>query len=151
MPRTPDRAPGVAQEEGIDFEDTGVAPSAGSVRYTGTRFSLKDASGEYDPRSGGGISEAQHGALDTLIHNLAETCYTEVTRAGGQVNSVTTWTSSGKTTKVRSVDVTRSAGQVATITRKHYDGAGALITGQTMTGTVARSGGRVTSIDWVQS
>lgn len=53
MPRTPDRRPGVADEEGIDFETTSAAVAAGQVRYDGTSFSFYDALGEYDPRSGG--------------------------------------------------------------------------------------------------
>lgn len=70
MPQTPDRFPGISDEEGVNFEESpdGLASSAGELRYYSGRFSLYDSSGEYDPRSGGGISEAQHKTLRQLIH-----------------------------------------------------------------------------------
>jgi hypothetical protein len=69
MPRTPDAHDGPSFEEGTYYQTTGVATEPGEVRYTGTRFSLVDGSGEFDPRTGGsGISEAQHRVLRQLIH-----------------------------------------------------------------------------------
>lgn len=67
---TPDRHPGVSDEEGINMESTGVATAAGQLRYTGTRWSLQDSTGEFDPRTGSGLSEAQHEALRQLIHYI---------------------------------------------------------------------------------
>ncbi|MFQ5472599.1 MAG: hypothetical protein ACE5FA_06930, partial [Dehalococcoidia bacterium] len=99
----------------------------------------------------GGITEPQHEVLDTLTHELAETSYTEVVRSSGRVTDVVDWTTSAKVQKVRELSLTRSSGLVSQIVRKHYDGAGVLIAGQTLTGTVTRTGGRVTSIDWVQT
>lgn len=52
MPRTPDRFPGALSEEGIYFDTTQTAATPGEQRYTGTRFSMCDATGEFDPRSG---------------------------------------------------------------------------------------------------
>jgi hypothetical protein len=72
VPRTPDAHEGPSYEEGTYYEDTGVASSEGEVRYTGTRFSLVDATGEYDPRSGGGLSEEQHKDLHHLIHFIED-------------------------------------------------------------------------------
>lgn len=73
MGRTPDRFAGPLYEEGIYFDPTALASAQGELRYTGTRFSLYDASGEYDPRSGGGgITESQHLALRQLIHFLED-------------------------------------------------------------------------------
>ncbi len=57
MPKTPDRKAGVSDEEGTDYEATGVATAEGQVRYTGTRFSLYDDVGEYDPRGGAGSND----------------------------------------------------------------------------------------------
>lgn len=149
MGRTPDRFPGEREDEGILLEDAGTDPVVlGGIRRVGTDLKGRDGAGVFNLR---GISEAQHEDLDTLVHDLAETSYAEVTRVTGQVSNVTTWTTSGKTTKIREVAVTRSAGQVATIVRKHYDASGTLIAGQTLTGTVTRLAGRVASIDWVQS
>jgi hypothetical protein len=150
---TPDRTLGPSQEEGTYYEDNGIAATAqGEVRYTGGAFSLYDSLGAFNPRSGGsGITEGQHENLDTLTHNLAETLYEEPTYTDGQVSAITWWTNSGKTTKIREELYTRTNGQVSQIVLKHYDGTGALITGQTITKTVTRTGGRVTYTDWVQS
>lgn len=53
MPKTPDRAPGVSDEEGTIYEATQLATSVGEVRYDGSRFSMYDSVGEFDPRAGG--------------------------------------------------------------------------------------------------
>jgi len=55
MPLTPDRRPGVADEEGVNFEESpdGYASVEGRLRYKNGRFSAFDAVGEYDPRTGG--------------------------------------------------------------------------------------------------
>ena len=99
--------------------------------------------------AGGGITEGQHKLLDSLVHNLSETSYEELTRSGGKVTDIIHWTDNGKTVKIREVNLTRTSGKVSTIVMKQYDGAGALA--QTLTGTVTRSGGKVASIDWVES
>ena len=101
--------------------------------------------------SGSGLSPASHEVLDTLVHNLAESCYFEVTRTGNRISDLTWWTDSGKTVKVREINVTRTSGKISQIVIKQYDAAGAVITGQTLTGTVVRTGGRVDSITWVES
>ena len=94
---------------------------------------------------GGGISEGQHTGLDTLVHALAEDSDTEVIRTSGRVTSVIVWTDSGHTVKIRETLITRSAGQVATITTKQYDGTGTLK--NTLTKTITRASGQVASID----
>lgn len=151
MPTTPDRHPGPALEEELQLEPQGTDPDvAGALRYVGGAFRLKDASGVFNPRTGGsGISEAQHLALDTLVHELDETSYLEVTRSGGQVTDVIVWTNSGKTLKVREMNVTRSGGLIATVVEKQYNGAGTLV--ETLTYTIARSGAHVASIDVVRT
>jgi hypothetical protein len=150
MAKTPDRSPGPSDEEATLYEDTGLSTTEGEVRYTGTRFSLFDNTGEFDPRTGGsGITEAQHEVLDTLVHDLSETSYLEVTRTSGQVSDVTVWTNSGKTIKVREALVTRSAGQASVIVDKQYNGAGTLV--QTLTHTITRSAGQVASIATVET
>ena len=50
---TPDRTPGVADEEGIILEDTVVPTVEGEIRYQGGQFRFFDNQGEYDPRTGG--------------------------------------------------------------------------------------------------
>ena len=52
---TPDRKPGVGDQEGVDFEvAASLATAEGEVRYNSGRFSFYDSVGEYDPRAGGG-------------------------------------------------------------------------------------------------
>jgi len=151
MPRTPDRVPGSSEEEATLYEATGVATQQGEVRYTGTRFSMEDSTGEFDPRSGSGISEAQHETLDTLVHRIAEDAYVEIIRAAGRVTDIVVWTDSGKTVKIRETNITRAAGLVSQTVEKQYDGAGTLITGQTITSTFNRTGSNVSSIDQVET
>lgn len=76
MPRTPDAADGPRFEEETVYERTPAAAigGPGSQRFddvTGA-FVFEDDAGTYDPRTGGGISEAQHLGLDQLVHALAE-------------------------------------------------------------------------------
>jgi hypothetical protein len=97
------------------------------------------------------VDPAAHEDLDTLVHELAETCYTEVTRVAGLVTNITTWQTAAKLLKVRETSVTRTSGQVSTIVERQYDAAGALISGQTITHTITRSSGRVASISSVQT
>jgi hypothetical protein len=99
--------------------------------------------------AGGGISEGQHELLDTLTHDLAETCYQEFTRSGGRVTEIIFWETSSKLKKVREILITRAAGRVSVITVKQYDGTGTLK--NTLTGTITRTAGKVSSIDWVKS
>ena len=101
--------------------------------------------------AGGGITPAQHEVLDTLVHEIAENAYLEVIRSGNQVTDVVIWTNSGKTTKIRETNITRANGQVSQIVHKQYDAAGVIIVGQTLTGTVSRTGGNIDSITWVES
>ena len=69
MPTTPDRDPGVREEEGTVYSDEGVAASAvGEVRYFAGKFSMFDGTGEYDPRTGGAASDPV--IIRTLPGNL---------------------------------------------------------------------------------
>lgn len=61
MPRTPDRQPGVSDEEAIILEDTGVDPAVvGELRYNAGAFRLRDALGVFDPRSGSSVFGTQY-------------------------------------------------------------------------------------------
>jgi hypothetical protein len=72
MGRTPDRRPGapLREEESAYFDpQTTLADTEGQLLYSDTgRWSFYDSSGEFDPRAGGGITEAQHKVLRQLIH-----------------------------------------------------------------------------------
>lgn len=134
------------------MRDDGVlATAAGEARYHDNRWSMFDGSGEFDPRSGSGITEPEHEALDTLVHDIAEDCSTEITRVSGRVSVVTVWTDSSKTTRIRETTITRTAGRVSQVVTVQYDVAGAVITGQTLTETITRTGGRVSSVQAVES
>lgn len=99
--------------------------------------------------AGGGISEAQHDALDDLTHWLAETNYMEVVRTAGKVTGVINWTDSGKTTKIREMVIARSAGKVSQMDFIQYDGSG--VEKQRMTGVITRTAGKVSSVQWTET
>ena len=42
------------------------------------------------------IDPAEHKAMDQLVHNIAENSYEEITRTGGLVSAITSYTDSGK-------------------------------------------------------
>lgn len=154
-------APIAAQEDAIEcaglyLQDAGNRDESVYIERNGNDMRFRDVNNPTpvtlsSMMSGGGISEATHENLDTLVHEVAETSYVEVTRSGGQVSSVIVWETSAKLKKIRETTVTRTSGQASTVVEKHYDSAGTLITGQTLTHTLTRSGGRVASIDTVQS
>lgn len=85
------------------------------------------------------VTEADHENLDTLVHALSETSYTEVTRDGnGRVTDVIVWTSPAKTTKIRETTLTRTSDRVSQVVSKQYNGSGALL--QTLTEGITRDG-----------
>ena len=136
----------------VDVTPSGDPAEEGLVRYVNNDLVGFINGSVVSLTTGTGLSPGTHEVLDTLVHNVAESCYFEVTRAGGgRISDLTWWTDSGKTVKVREVNITRTSNQISQIVVKQYDGAGTIITGQTLTGTVARTGGRVDSITWVES
>ena len=155
MPNTPDRFPGPLQESEeilLAEQAPGTIPTAaGGILYADGQFKLEDAAGVFDPRSGGGgITEAQHEVLDTLVHWIAETHFQEIVRSGGRVTAVVQWTDAGKTVKVREMLITRAAGKVSQLDFVQYNAAGA--EKQRMTGVITRDGnGRVASIAWTET
>lgn len=114
----------------VTLQSTGADPGTGDVTVN-----VPNASG---------LSEAEHELLDTLTHELAEDCWTEIVRASGYVSEVIVWTSNGKTKKIREYLVARSAGRVSSITVKNYDSMGVLVT--TISYVVTRQDGLVVSI-----
>jgi len=101
--------------------------------------------------STGGITASQHRSLDQLVHNIAEDSYCEIERIGGRISSVIYYTDSGKSTKIRSVEYTRTSGRISQIVYKQYDDDGNVIIGETLTGTITRTSGRTSSIEWVRT
>lgn len=130
MGRTPDSHDGPAFEEGTYYESTGVASTPGEVRYTGTRFSYVDATGEYDPRSGGGLSAEQHKTLRQLIHfidegpaeGFASGAYKEILPSANPFpTSVIWWESSSKLKKIVEKLITWTGAFATTIEWNIYD------------------------------
>jgi hypothetical protein len=114
-------------------------------------FWIPDSGGsEVDLTSGGGMSEATHLALDTLVHELAEDYYEEYTYSGSEISNVTVWTNSGKTLKIREYTYTYNPNHTVNVeTVKQYDSGGSLLV--TLTYTYAYSGTRISSITCVRS
>ncbi len=101
--------------------------------------------------SGDFITETDHGVVDSLVHNLAETAITEITRnAQNQVTDVDVRTLPVTGTLIRSTSITRNqGGQVTDVVDNQHDAAGTVI--QTITTTINRSGGQVVSVDTVET
>jgi hypothetical protein len=150
MPRTPDRTPGVEDQEGTNYERTSVAAAPGQVRFDDAagRFSMHDDAGEFDPRTGGGISEAQHRALRDLIHfiddgpacGFATGAFKETLPAGAPFpTSIIWWESNAKTEKIVELAVTYTGAFPTTEIWSMYDTDGTTVL-CTVTDTIAYSG-----------
>lgn len=154
MPQTPDRRPGaLIEDDEIILKDntSGDPTEVGAIRQVGGVFRMKDAMGVFDPRSGGGgITEAQHEVLDTLVHDIDETSYDEVTYgSGGRVVSYVVWETAAKLKKIREEQYTYVSGKVSQVVTFQYDGAG--VVKMTMTEAYAYSGGKVVSVTRTKS
>ncbi len=100
MPKTPDRTPGVSKEEGTRYTDEGtLSTQEGEVRYTGGRFSLFDALGEYDPRSGGAGDDP-----NSLFNNLNESFDILITETDCVTTSILAHAPGDPLTKIREID-----------------------------------------------
>lgn len=130
----------------LDLPETGEDPVAvGQITLNGGAFKARDSTGVFDLRSGSGLSLGSHRSVDQLVHEIAETSFDEYLYTGNRCDSITTWTSPAKTTKVREVLFTYSGNTVTSIVTKQYDGAGVLIAGETMTETLAYTGNQLNS------
>jgi hypothetical protein len=104
---------------------------------------------ELSQTAGGGITEAQHEALDTLAHALTETHNIVVTRDAGRVEEVLSEETGG--TDIRKFEVlTRSGGKIATFRLTQYEGDGVTVKRQ-LDVTVNRTGGKVSSLNVVRT
>jgi hypothetical protein len=150
MPRTPDRSPGalIEDEELRLLTPGGSVPTVdGGVVYDPTSggFKMQDATGVFDPRTGGGgLTPSSHRPLDQLVHELAEDAHVEIIKVAGRVTQVIAWTDNGKTLKIREETITRVGGLVSQTVEVQYNGAGAAV--ETMTRTYNRTGNEVSSI-----
>jgi hypothetical protein len=129
----------------VGVDTTGMA----HVSHENVQQALKDLDSSITV--GGWITEPQHQALDTLVHELAETAYEEVTRASGRVSTVIAWNAPSKDIKIRETDVTRDGNnQISQVDIKHYTGAGSLKV--TLTGVIHRDGNnKFDHIHWTET
>lgn len=154
MPRTPDRTPGVEDQEGSNYERAGLATAPGQVRFddAGGRFSFFDDAGEFDPRAGAGITESQHEALRALIHfiddgpacGFASGAYRETLPAGSPFpSSIVWWTSAAKTDRIVELAISYSGALPVSESWIMYDAAG--LAACTVTDAIAYAGAFETS------
>lgn len=153
MGRTPDRTPGVASEEGIVFDNLNPGEettSPGSIAYVSGAFVLRDNAGTFDPRSGSGVSAAQHRTLRQLVHladgggpfeGFTTGAYQEILPSANPFpTSIIWWTSVAKTHKIVELALTYNVNKtVATQQWKAYDTDGSTVLA-TVTDTWAYSG-----------
>jgi hypothetical protein len=150
MGRTRDRTPGPSEEERTDYDvNTGVSTTGeGQVLYSDDRFKMRDALGEFDPRAGTGITEAQHRALRTLIHfiddgpaeGFASGAFKETLPSASVFpTSVIWWESSGKTKKIVERALTWTGVNLTTSVWKIYDTDGSTVLA-TITDAISYSG-----------
>ena len=149
MPQTPDARYGeLIEDEGISLGPTARADGPGKIRYTGARFSLYDATGEFDPRAGGGLSAEQHKTLRQLIHFIEEGpaegftsgAYKETLPSGNPFpTSVIWWESSSKLKKIVERLVAWTGANPTTDQWKIYDTDGSTVL-WIVTDTISYSG-----------
>ncbi len=131
---------GVQDQTVFLYRDGGVIYGVDNVNTTPVPF-LQSA--------GGGITEPQHEALDTLAHDLVEDSFQDHTYVGGRLTNTTIWTDSGMTTKIREYQLTYTGSRVTTYVEIQYDGAGVEL--YRLTDTITYSGNRVDTIATVRT
>lgn len=98
-------------------------------------------------RSNSGISYQDHEAIDSLIHNIAETNYLEITRSSGRIADVIIWETAAKLKKIRECNITRTSGRISSYVLKQYDLLGVLK--NTLTTSITRTSGKISSTSGV--
>lgn len=130
---------------GFDDVDLGGIANGQGLAYNST-------SKQFEPQTfAGGYNSTTHREEDHLVHLISEDSFEEYTYSGNKVSSIVVWTDSGKTTKIREELFTYTGNKVTSIVTKQYDGAGALITGETMTESLNYTGSTLDDIDRVMS
>ena len=101
--------------------------------------------------SSSGITEPEHEALDTLVHDINESSFDEITRSGPRVTNITTWTDSAKTLKIREVALSYTGSRLTQSVTYQYDASGAVTQTLTETFTYIGASRRISSITRVKS
>lgn len=124
------------EDEEVRLGSNPGAPSiAGALRYDGTAgiFRFRDSAGTFDPRSGSGMSEAQHKALLQLIHFIDDgpaegfaSGATKATTYSGAFPTVELWRRADSTKLVEKT-TTYSGAFPTTEVWKVYDDTGTVV------------------------
>lgn len=151
MGQTPDRFPGRREDECLLLDSGSIHPTeTGEIRYVqnlGFRF-LEE--GVEKGLTGSGLSEADHEALSTLVHEIDATSFDEVLYSGSNnPASYIVWTDSSKTQKIREELYTYSSSRVTQVVTKQYDLTGSLK--MTMTENYTYSGNKVSTVTRTKS
>jgi|MudIll2142460700_1097286.scaffolds.fasta_scaffold19223_2 hypothetical protein len=119
-----------------------ITSSGLAMSYTGTDPGTGDV--VIAISTSGGLTAVTHRLLDQLVHDIAETSYYEITRAGVLISAETWWTDSGKTKKIRSIDYTYTGNKVTQSIMKQYDTSGNIC--ETLTENYTYIGSNIVSI-----
>jgi hypothetical protein len=134
----------------IDDDGYGVGKrwlnlSSDGYEYVCIQDNSGDAIWRTSVAGGGGLSELEHEALDTLVHEIDETSYDEVTYVGHNVSSYIVWETSAKLKKIREELYSYALdNKVSQVIAKQYDVTGVLK--MTVTESYTYSGNKILSI-----
>ena len=98
-----------------------------------------------------GVMPQNYGHLATKFYadNLVGSIlYEEVTKSGGRITQIVAWTNSSKTLKLSSTAINRSGRKVTSITKQLYDPNDGVSVYMTITETITRTNGKVTSVEF---
>jgi len=126
-----------------------IAGTSIDIAYDGADSGTGDVT--INLSSTGYLDSNDHRALDQLVHVIAETSYYEIIRSGIQITKEIWWTDAGKTKKIREIEYTYFGAFVSQIITKQYDSNGNVITGETLTEIITRSGSNIASVAAVLS
>jgi len=141
---------GETVDEILFLNQTDEPADEGMLWYNDGSFKARDGTGLFDLRSAGGITEAQHEALDTLVHFIDETSFDEFTYLGSRPTKLTTYDQEAlPRKKIREQEFIYSLGKVSQIVTKQYDASENVK--MTVTETFNYSGLRVASVTRVKS
>lgn len=129
--------------------------NAGQVDYDNTTSGLtatevQGAIDELAASPGGGITEAEHEALNTLVHDTVPfDLFEEYTYTGFRVTGVITWTDATKVLKKRELQITYTGARVTSAVSIVYDDFGVEI--YRLTDTYTYTGARLSSVSRVRT
>lgn len=125
-----------------------LTAGSGILVTTGTNFVQITVTGT---ATGNFLTPGAHETIDSLVHNLSESSTGEITKnVQGSVVSIDYRTTPVVGTLIRSTVVNRNANnQVTSVVERQHDASGVII--QTLTTTLNRTGGKITTITIVEA